>query len=99
MVQRAKALVEPLDGSKFWRNLLRLNKYRSRKARCLKNQHSVFFKHIERSSRTVATFVGAILINIKTVKIQTGRHYRNYKNVTEIIVTKGKVQKCNKPFF
>jgi hypothetical protein len=30
VIQRPKALVEPLDGSKFWRNLLRLNKYRSR---------------------------------------------------------------------
>jgi hypothetical protein len=30
VIQRPKALVEPLDGSKFWRNLLCLNKYRSR---------------------------------------------------------------------
>jgi hypothetical protein len=30
VIQRPKALVEPLDGSKFWCNLLRLNKYRSR---------------------------------------------------------------------
>ncbi|MFA6714803.1 MAG: integrase core domain-containing protein [Victivallaceae bacterium] len=59
-VAKGNTLVEPLDGSKFWRNLLRLNKCRSRKARCLKNQDSAFFKHIERSSWTVATFAGAV---------------------------------------
>jgi hypothetical protein len=45
-------LVEPLDGSKFMRNLLRLNKYSSRKARSGKNQHSAFFPDIERASST-----------------------------------------------
>jgi len=65
VIQRPKALVEPLDGSKFWRNLLRLNKCRSRKVRCLKNQHSAFFKHIERSSLTVATLDGSIQLGEK----------------------------------
>ena len=40
------------------RNLLRRNKYHSRKAMCLKNKQSKFFEHIERSSITVTAFEG-----------------------------------------